>query len=132
MLIFLLRIPVPAALRGLVNSMAGATMPLSMVVIGSSLGRVKLTDALRQGSLYLIAVFRLLVVPCLTWLLFRFLPADPTLRAAMIIMSACPSGVVVSILAIQYGRNVEYASEGILLDTALSMLTIPLVISLLI
>lgn len=131
-LIFMLRIPVPTAIRGLIGSAAGATMPLSMIVIGSSLGRVKLTDALRQGNLYLVALFRLLIVPGLTWLLFLFLPADPLLRAGMIIMSACPSGVVVSILAIQYGRDVEYSSEAILLDTALSMLTIPLVVSVLI
>ena len=131
-LVFVLRLPVPGVLRELIGSLSGATMPLSMVVIGSSLGRVSLIDAFREKSHYLMAFVRLLLIPGLTWLLFCVLPADPTLRASMLIMSACPSGVIVSILSIQYNKDVEYASKGILLDTALSMLTIPLMAWLLI
>ena len=124
--IFAFRIQFPDMLVGLINSMAPATMPMSMVVIGASLGRVSLLDAFREKSLYLVAALRLLLMPVLTWLLFQVLPTDPVLRCAMLIMSACPSGIIVSILAIQYGRDAEYCSKGILLDTALSMLTIPL------
>ena len=90
------------------------------------LGRVSLLDAFREKSLYLVAALRLLLMPLLTWLMFLVLPADPVLRGAMLILSACPSGVIVSILSIQYGKDAEYCSKGILLDTALSMLTIPL------
>ena len=124
--IFAFRIPIPKAFHGLINSMAPATMPLSMIVIGASLGRVSLLDAFREKSLYLVAALRLLLMPLLTWLMFLVLPADPVLRGAMLILSACPSGVIVSILSIQYGKDAEYCSKGILLDTALSMLTIPL------
>lgn len=124
--IFAFRIPMPGLIRELTGSMAPATMPMSMVVIGATLGRVSLLDAFREKSLYLVAALRLLLMPLLTWLMFQALPADPTLRGAMLIMSACPSGIIVSILAIQYGKDAEYCSEGILLDTALSMLTIPL------
>jgi predicted permease len=124
--IFAFRIPIPKVFHGLINSMAPATMPLSMIVIGASLGRVSLLDAFREKSLYLVAALRLLLMPLLTWLMFLVLPADPVLRGAMLILSACPSGVIVSILSIQYGKDAEYCSKGILLDTALSMLTIPL------
>lgn len=124
--IFAFRIPIPGMLKGLINSMAPATMPMSMVVIGASLGRVSLLDAFREKSLYLVAALRLILMPVLTWLLFLLLPADPVLRGSMLVLSACPSGIIVSILAIQYGKDVEYCSKGILLNTAISMLTIPL------
>lgn len=132
MIVFVLRLPCPDMIRGLLATVSPATVPMSMVVIGASLGRVSLADAFREKSLYLVALFRLLVVPVLTWLLFLVLPADPVLRASMLIMSACPSGVIISMLSIQYGRDYEYSSKGILLDTALSMLTIPLMTWLLI
>lgn len=124
--IFAFRVPMPDIVKALINSMAPATMPMSMVVIGASLGRVSLADAFREKSLYLVAALRLLLMPSLTWLMFQVLPADPVLRGAMLVMSACPSGIIVSILAIQYEKDAEYCSKGILLDTALSMLTIPL------
>ncbi|MBR5342441.1 MAG: AEC family transporter [Oscillospiraceae bacterium] len=123
--IFAFRIEVPELLRSLIDSMSPATMPMSMVVIGASLGRVSLIDAFREKSLFLVSALRLLLIPFLTWLMFLVLPADPLLRISMLVMSACPSGIIVSILAIQYGKDAEYCSKGILLDTALSMLTIP-------
>lgn len=130
--LFSLRLPVPGVLKDLIASTSGATMPVSMVVIGSCLGGVSPREALKEKSIYLVALFRLVLVPCLTWLMFLALPAEPILRAAMVIMSACPSGVVVSILAIQYGRDAEYCSKATMLNTALSMLTIPLVAAILV
>ena len=124
-IVFALRLPCPAAIRDILGTISPATVPMSMVVIGASLGRVSLLDAFKEKSLYLVSLIRLIVIPLLTWLMFLVLPAEPVLRSAMLIMSACPSGVIVSILSIQYGKDVEYTSKGILLDTALSMLTIP-------
>ena len=129
--IFALRLPCPAFLKDMLGTLSPATMPMSMVVIGASLGKVKLLDAFKEKSLYLVSALRLLLMPLLTWLMFQVLPADPVLRAAMLIVSACPSGIIVSILCIQYGKDVEYSSKGILLDTALSMLTIPLLAAIL-
>lgn len=130
LVIFIFRLPCPALIRDVLATASPATIPLSMVVIGASLGRVSPKEAFQEKSLYLVALLRLLVMPLLTWLLFFVLPVDPVLRAAMIIMSACPSGVIMSILCVQYEKDAEYASKGILLNTALSMLTIPLIVSL--
>ena len=124
--IFALRLPCPLFLKDMLGAVSPATMPMSMVVIGASLGKVRLIDAFTEKSLYLVSALRLLLMPLLTWLVFLVLPADPILRGAMLIVSACPSGIIVSILCIQHGKDYEYSSKGILLDTALSMLTIPL------
>ncbi len=127
--IFALRLPCPDFLKSMLGTVSPATMPMSMVVIGASLGRVRLKEALTEKSLYLVAVLRLILMPLLTWLMFQVLPAEPMLRGAMLIVSACPSGIIVSILCIQYGKDVEYSSKGILLDTTLSMLTIPVLMN---
>ena len=129
LVIFLLQPPVPPVLKDLASTMAAATMPLSMIVIGSSLGSVSLLDAFKKGKLYLMCAIRLLLCPLLVWLLAGLMTEDLMLRVTATIIAAAPSGVVVSVLAIQYDRDAVFTSEGILLSTVFSMLTIPLIVS---
>ena len=129
LVIFLLQPPVPPVLKELASTMSAATMPLSMIVIGSSLGSVSLLDAFKKGKLYLMCVIRLLLCPLLVWLLAGLITDDLMLRVTATIIAAAPSGVVVSVLAIQYDRDAVFTSEGVLLSTVFSMLTIPLIVS---
>lgn len=131
LVLILLRPPVPGVIKDMASTISGATVPLSMIVIGSSLGRVSLLDAFREKSLYLASFLRLIAAPVLVWLLLGSLCGEKLLADTMVITAACPSGVLVSILSIQYGQDVEYASKGVLMSTALSMLTIPALVALL-
>ena len=131
LVIFLLRIPVPGILRGLIGAAAGASMPMSMVVIGATLGSVSLLDAFRSGKLYLVSLVRLLAAPLATWAVCRLLTQDPVLLMTMVVVAGCPSAVMVTVMANQYDRDAVYTAEGTLQSTALSMLTIPLLVWLL-
>lgn len=128
LLIFLLHPPVPAAAKELAGTMAAATMPLSMIVIGSSLGSVSLLDAFKNWKLYILAAVRLIICPLLVWLLLGLVTEDLVLRVTSTIIAASPSGVVVSVLAIQYDKDAVFSSEGVLLTTVFSMLSIPAVV----
>lgn len=131
LLILLLHIPVPGAVRSLISTMSGATMPLSMLVIGASLGSVSLLDAFKSGRLYLVSAVRLLLVPLLTWALLRLFISDTELLMTMTVIAACPSAILITVLCIQYGRDAVFAAEGTLQNTALSLVTIPLLLWLL-
>ena len=131
LLIFLLRIPVPGILRGLIGAAAGASMPMSMIVIGATLGSVSLLDAFKNGKLYAVSAVRLLLIPLLTWLVCRSMTADPVLLLTAVIIAGCPSAVLVTVLSVQYGRDAVLTAEGTLQNTLLSMLTIPLLVWLL-
>ncbi len=128
LLIFIFKPPVPAVLRELAGTMSGATMPLSMIVIGSSLGSVSLFAAFKDWRMYLVSFLRLAAAPFLVWLVCHFITADPVLLTTAVIIAASPCAVVVSVLTIQYGRNAIFTSEGILHSTVLSMLTIPVIV----
>lgn len=125
LLIFVLNIPMPGVVKELCNTLSAATMPMSMLVIGSSLGGVSLLDAFKEKSLYFASLMRLVLVPLLTLPVLKLITADPVLLGAMVIIAGCPSAVMVTVLAIQYGRDAEYTSKGILLETFLSMATMP-------
>ena len=74
---------------------------------------------------------RLLVIPLVTWALLRLFIADSELLMTMVIIAACPSAVLVTVLSVQYGRDAVFSAEGTLQNTALSLVTIPLLVWLL-
>ena len=131
LILFLVKPPLPKAVTGLISTLAGATTPLSMLVIGASLGTVSLLDAFKNGKLYLASAVRLLLIPVLTWLVLRLLTDDPVLLMTSTIVAASPAAVIITVMANQYDRDSVYTAEGTLQSTALSMLTIPLLVWLL-
>ena len=128
LLIVLVDLPVPQVAVDIFSSLSGATMPMSMMVIGASLGSVSLLDAFRNPKLALLSAVRLLLVPVLTWVICRFLTDDPVLLMTCMIIAASPSAVIVSVIAIQYGRDGVFASEAVQHSTISSIVTIPLLI----
>ena len=130
-LIFLFHLPVPGVVKSLASTLNGATVPMSLLVIGFSIGGVSLTDAFRNRDLYLVTLLRNLVIPVLTWLIVRLLTDDPVLLMTCTLLAASPCAVMVTVFAIQYERDSVFAAEGVLQSTVLSIVTIPLLILLL-
>lgn len=126
LVIFVLDIPVPGFLQTLISSLAPATMPLSMIVIGATMGPVSLLDAFKDKRVFFICLFRLVLYPLIIWGLCGLFISDPVLLASCVIIAACPSAVVVTVLSLQYKYDAVYSSKGVLTSTMLSMLTMPL------
>ena len=130
LLILVLDLSVPKVIVDIFSSLSGATMPMSMMVIGASLGSVSLLDAFRNTKLAILSAVRLILIPILTWVICRFLTDDPVLLMTCMIIAASPSAVIVSVIAIQYGRDGVFASEAVQHSTICSIVTIPLLIQL--
>lgn len=131
LLIFVLKIPVPRVFRELIGAISGATMPMSMIVIGSSLGSVSLFASFKNWRMYLTSFLKLIVSPLLVWAVCSLMTNDPVLLITTIVIAAAPSAVVITVLSIQYGRDAVFTSQGILHSTVLSMFTIPAIVYLL-
>ena len=127
-LVFLLRVPVPDAVKGILSSISAATVPLSMLLVGSSLGSIKLSKAIRDKSMLLLVAERFLLAPVIMYFVMKLICSDPMLRNIMVITAATPSAIIVTALSLQSGKDGEYSSEGILLTTLLSMITLPLTV----
>ena len=128
LILFLVKPPLPKAVTGLISTLAGATTPMSMLVIGASLGTVSLLDAFKNGKLYVASAVRLLLIPVVTWLVLRLLTDDPVLLMTMTIVAGSPAAVIITVMANQYNLDSVYPAEGTLQSTALSLLTIPLIV----
>ena len=128
--LLLSRVHVPGVLADTISSVSGATIPLSMLVIGTSLGGISVRSVLTDWRVYVVSAVRLLVCPLLTWLVLRPFAAGALLGIS-VLMAACPSAMLVTALCLQYGRSDAFASKCIFLSTILSAVTIPLLIWLL-
>ncbi len=126
MLLVVLRIGLPEPVALFSGTLSGATVPMSMIVIGTSLGKTTLKDAFCDIGVYIVCIFRLIIFPVLIWLLLRGITMDHTIMASTVVMAGCPCAVMTSALLIQYGKNAEFASKSILVSTVLSMATLPL------
>lgn len=130
-ILFALRIPVPTPVRSILSSLAAATVPMSMLLVGSSLGNVDLRKALRDRSMLLLTAERFILAPLVVFLLMKLICSDEVLAGAMVLTAATPSAILVTALSLQAGRSGEYSSEGITVTTLLSMITMPLTVYLL-
>ena len=126
--LFALRVPVPTPLRSILSSVASATVPMSMLLVGSSLGNVELKGALRDKSMLLLLGERFVLAPLVMFFVMKLICPDEMLRNIMVITAATPSAILVAALSMQTGKGGEYSSEGILITTLLSMVMIPLTV----
>ena len=74
--LFALRVPVPTPVRSILSSVASATVPMSMLLVGSSLGNVELKGALRDKSMLLLLAERFVLAPLVMFFVMKLICPD--------------------------------------------------------
>lgn len=126
-LLFLVKIPVPTVLADTLSTLGGATVPMSMLIIGTSLNAISIKKAVSDWRVYILSLARLVVCPVLVWLVLRLFLTDPLMLGIIVVISACPSATMLTILSVQFGADDALASKTIFVSTLLSALTLPLI-----
>jgi len=124
--LFSVRLPVPVT--SCLNLVGGMTSPLSMLIIGAMLGEVKLRDIWGGPAEYAVSAARLLLAPLLTLVVCRLLHVDPILARILVILEALPAATIVAVFAEKYDGDRAFVSRCTFLTTALSILTIPIMV----
>jgi len=127
-LIFVTGFNTPAVAADVVNMLGDTTSPAAMLIIGSTLSRMPLKDVFSQWKLYPVTLLKLLVIPAVSWLVFRQLVTDQLMLGVLVVLSGMPSAFIATMFAMEYDGNERIASSGIFLTTLLSVVTIPLVL----
>jgi predicted permease len=130
-ILFLLRVHIPAVLADTISSLAAATIPMSMLVIGTSLGGIPLRSAFGDWRAYVLSFIKLIVCPVAVWAALRWFVTNPMMLGVLIILAACPTAMILTVLCIQYRRDEALASKTIFLSTVFSAATIPFILWLL-
>lgn len=126
-LFYLGNFPVPKIVPSTLSYMGQATTLLSMLVLGVSVAQMSLKDIFSHPKLYGFTLIRQILLPIACILLFRPFVQDTLILNTMALMLAVPAGNMPLMLSKQLHVETGTISQGIILTTVLSLVTIPVV-----
>ena len=130
-LFFIFRIPIASQLKYVVSGFSKCNTFIAMFVLGSYLAKDKLLNLFIKPICYKVSFFRLLVIPIIVVLVFILVPNEYMyLKLTALLASSTPCGVFAAIFAQKYNEDYLLASNMVSLSTLLSLISIPIVISL--
>jgi predicted permease len=126
----LLGLEMPEFIYKSVDLLSNATAPLIMLLLGMQLAQVKFNG--NWGPVGLGVALRLIVSPLIAFLIIRFvLPVEGLLFNVIIVESAMPSAVVMTLLAMQYDCEPDVVSAITFMSTIISIVTLSVILYLL-
>lgn len=131
-MLLLLNIKVPTFILNTFNYIGNITTPLSMFVIGIMLSDIDIIN--HQFNLFhiIILIGKFILLPVITITLLNHVDISTMLRNTFILESAMPSMSQIAMVAKQYSLEESEASFVVGLSTLLSLIVIPLYVSILI
>ena len=128
--LFLSRLPVPGILTSTLGYIAGMNTPVAMIRMGTYMAKLpwrKLLDKRAYGCVLL----RLVVIPAVVLAVFWALPiSNQNVALAAYLAAATPVVANICVFAQQYDCDYEFSVVTVCLSTVLSIVTVPLMVSL--
>jgi len=126
--LFVFSIQIPELIGNGLRMIGGATTPLSMIIIGSMLAENDLKGMFSGWKIYVVALFRLIAAPLITFVVLDRLVADRLAVTVITMLTAMPVAAITAILAAEHGKEPQLASKVVFITTVLSIATIPLML----
>lgn len=128
LIIFGFSIKLPIPINKYMDSIGSTTVPLSMLVIGSSLATVELKKVFTGFEVYYSTFIRLIVLPVIFVVLFKVLGINNLIIKISALLLAMPAAANTAIFAERYDGDVVLASKCVFISTLLSAVTIPILV----
>ena len=126
----LVGLTLPSIAVDIVDQLGSSSSAVSMLYIGTVLTDMDLSVVWKRVSILATVPVRMVAMPLAAFLLLRALNAGELITAVLTVMFALPCQVSISMLAKTGGSDYLYVTEYVLLSTLLSIVTIPIVTTL--
>jgi len=125
----ILNVPIGPVLNNTVNYLGNGAIPLIMISLGLS---IDLTGLSRSKSMVAFtSIMKLLFFPAIAFIVVLFLGLSDLQYTVAIVEAAMPSGMLSLVLAITYNLDYQLTSDCILINTVISLITLPVIIMIL-
>ena len=118
----------PASIADPIGLLADMTTPVCMLILGMRFATFPIREIFSERVIYPTALVKLILFPLASYAVVRFLPFPAEMKAALVIMAACPTANVVLSLSELYGAGQKTSSLIVLSSTVFCIFTIPLVL----
>lgn len=125
--LYLSKIPVPDFIKSVSKGLGNLNGPLSMMVIGISMTKMKFQELFSDQKLFLFTFIKLMLIPVTAGILLRQFIGNEILCGVVTIIMSTPVSSMTVMLAQEKCEHCEAIVKGISLTTLLSVITIPLV-----
>jgi len=122
------QIQIPSPIVSTITIWGDAVVPLALFTLGAQLAETPFR--FKDKSLPIATFMRLILSPVLAYLMTLVLGIDGIVQEVLILGASAPTAVNSVLFAIEFNGNSEYASESVLLTTALSAITVSITIML--
>lgn len=122
----LLPLDYPSLIVDACQTLGSVTTPAALLIIGSSLADIPLRQLSGSPRLYLLCLFRLVLMPLLCWAVLRNFISDRIALGVTVLLSGMPVATNGTMFCLTYGGDRRLISQGTFLTTLLSLATIPL------
>lgn len=129
--IFIFSIKLPYPVLKTLEMFGTMTTPLSMLIIGALIANMDFKKLFSGFALYYVTAIRLIVLPLIVLIVLRILGiTDVVLLGTCVTTAAMPAAANTAIFAERYNGNSGLASRIVAFSTIASMITIPIILSL--
>lgn len=123
-----LNIPIGPVLDNTVNYLGQGAIPLIMVTLGLSIDFSALSRS--KSMIVFTSIMKLAFFPIVAFLIVNYLGLVDLQYQVAIVEAAMPSGMMSLLLSITYKLDYELTSDCILINTVISLITLPVIIML--
>ena len=125
--LFLGSVEIPSPFIDSIDLLGGVTTPLAMIIVGAMLATFPAREMVGNWRIWAASAILLLAIPAAYCYLFAPIVPDPFINGIMITMAAMPAAANTVIFAEQYGADSRLASQIVFVSTIGSLVTIPLI-----
>lgn len=118
----------PTIAGSVIQGLASSLKSISLVYMGMLLGTISIKPYLKDKSLYVIILVKMILVPLMIYAIASQVFIEES-AMIMAVMFALPGMITVSILATNFDCEPEYAAAAVFMTTVASLVTLPLVVS---
>ncbi|NLL33741.1 MAG: AEC family transporter [Clostridiales bacterium] len=129
--IFRFSLSLPKPLHTAMGYIANLNTPVAMIVVGTFIARTKVLASFLNKRVYIVSFLRLLILPILMVPVYMAFGTSESLMIANYVATACPVAALAAMFPAAYGYDPDYATGFITVSTLLSVITIPLMITIL-
>jgi len=126
MFLFFLNIKTPPMMLRVIKGVGSISIPLSLMMIGATLGDFKLMNIISDKGAQFVSFFKSLGFPIFFLIFLFFMPIDSTLKSVLTIMAAAPVQASAAVIAKSFGGDSVVVAKSVALTTFLCIGTIPL------
>lgn len=128
LLVYFTEFKTPEIIKSVVNSASALNAPIAMFVVGSYLTEVKITSLIKSKITFLTSLFRLIIIPIITILVFSFIPGNALIKLAVLLAASAPVGFNVVVFCQLNDVDCTDGVKDVCLSSVLSILSMPLIV----